>query len=134
MMLKAAPFLAWQPGTFMRLPWCCAQVNVDNIDRDLFGRNVRGAMYQPVDETLDKYKKAAHEIVRAIYADNVVREPLFFLLLTQDDTLASHGSVIHLHGRHKPPAPATQKLAVHPCLIMGKTWEEVPLGAACVGH
>lgn len=62
-------------------------MNVDNIDRDLFGQSVRGGMYQPVDETLDKYKKAAHEIVRAIYADNVVREPQF--LLTQDDTLAS---------------------------------------------
>ena len=47
-------------------------MNVDNIDRDLFGRNVRGAMYQPVDETLDKYKKAAYDIVRAAYDDNVV--------------------------------------------------------------
>ena len=52
-----------------------AQVNVDNIDRDLFGRNVRGAMYQPVDETLDKYKKAAYDLVRAAYAENVVRAP-----------------------------------------------------------
>ena len=56
------------------------QVNVDNIDRDLFGRNVRGAMYQPVDETLDKYKKAAYEIVRAVYADNVVSMPSATLL------------------------------------------------------
>ena len=51
---------------------CSLQVNVDNIDMDLFGRNVRGAMYQPVDETLDKYKKAAFDIVRAAYDDNVV--------------------------------------------------------------
>ena len=53
--------------------FCLLQVNVDNIDRDLFGRNVRGAMYQPVDETLDKYKRAAYDIVRAAYDDNVVR-------------------------------------------------------------
>ena len=46
---------------------------MDNIDRDLFGRNVRGAMYQPVDETLDKYKKASYNLVRAAYAENVVR-------------------------------------------------------------
>lgn len=45
---------------------------MDNIDRDLYGRNVRGAMYQPVDETLDKYKKAAYDVVRAAYDDNVV--------------------------------------------------------------
>ena len=55
------------------------QVNVDNIDRDLFGRNVRGAMYQPVDETLDKYKNAAFDVVRAAYDANVVREPFFKL-------------------------------------------------------
>ena len=48
---------------------------MDNIDRDLFGRNVRGAMYQPVDETLDKYKKASYNLVRAAYAENVVRAP-----------------------------------------------------------
>ena len=53
---------------------------MDNIDRELFGRNVRGAMYQPVDETLDKYKKAAYEIVRAVYADNVVSMPSATLL------------------------------------------------------
>ena len=50
-------------------------MNVDNIDRDLFGRHVRGAMYQPVDETLDKYKKAAYDLVRAAYIENVVRAP-----------------------------------------------------------
>ena len=55
---------------------CVVQVNVDNIDRDLFGTQIRGAMYQPVDETLDKYKKAAYVIVRDAYADNVVRTSL----------------------------------------------------------
>lgn len=48
---------------------------MDNIDSDLFGRNVKGAMYQPVDETLVKYKKAAYDIVRAAYDDNVVSPP-----------------------------------------------------------
>ena len=63
--------------------WSCwpAQVNVDNIDRDLFGRNVRGAMYQPVDETLDKYKKASYDLVRAAYAENVVCAPACHALL-----------------------------------------------------
>ena len=56
------------------------QVNVDNIDRDLFGRNVKGAMYQPVDETLDKYKKAAYEIVWEAYVDNLVSVPPQFPL------------------------------------------------------
>ena len=65
--------------------WSCwpAQVNVDNIDRELFGRNVRGAMYQPVDETLDKYKKASYDLVRAAYADNVVCAPALQKALQQ---------------------------------------------------
>lgn len=54
---------------------CCAalQVNVDNIDRDLFGRSVRGAMYQPADRTFDKLKISAHKILHQAYAENVVR-------------------------------------------------------------
>ena len=49
------------------------QVSVDNIDRDLFGRAVRGAMYQPSDGTLHRHRAAAHDLVRAAYADDVVR-------------------------------------------------------------
>ena len=62
----------------LRHLFCSLQVNVDNIDSDLFGRNVKGAMYQPVDETLVKYKKAAYDIVRAAYDDNVVSPPSIF--------------------------------------------------------
>jgi hypothetical protein len=50
----------------------CVQVNVDNIDADLFGRPVRGAMYQPADEMHDKLKKATHQIVREAYKENLV--------------------------------------------------------------
>ena len=60
------------PGVFRCFhPW--AQVSVDNIDRDLFGRAVRGAMYQPSDATLHRHKTVAHDLVRAAYADDLVR-------------------------------------------------------------
>ncbi len=61
-----------------RLKGCCHgwQVNVDNIDRDLFGRAVRGAMYQPSDEAAHDMRTAAHDIMHSAYQDNLVRSPL----------------------------------------------------------
>lgn len=50
----------------------CWQVNVDNIDRDLFGRAVKGAMYQPSDETSHDMRMAAHNLMLSAYEDNLV--------------------------------------------------------------
>lgn len=49
------------------------QVSVDNIDRDLFGKGLRGAMYRPSDNTQHRYLTAAHDLVRGVYEDNLVR-------------------------------------------------------------
>ena len=69
---------------------------MDNIDRDLFGRNVKGAMYQPVDETLVKYKKAAYDIVRAAYDDNVVSACLTLVLCSNAPGRARWGRISQL--------------------------------------
>lgn len=50
----------------------CVQVNVDNIDRDLFGQPVKGGMYQPCDETWHEMRTAAHDIMLAAYEDDLV--------------------------------------------------------------
>ncbi|CAL8467968.1 g7506 [Coccomyxa elongata] len=47
------------------------EVNVDNIDRDLFGRAVRGAMYQPSDEAAHDMRMAAHDLMHSAYQDNL---------------------------------------------------------------
>ncbi|KAK9909403.1 hypothetical protein WJX75_001741 [Coccomyxa subellipsoidea] len=47
------------------------EVNVDNIDRDLFGRAVKGAMYQPSDETSHDMRMAAHNLMLSAYEDNL---------------------------------------------------------------
>ena len=45
---------------------------MDNIDRDLFGRAVKGAMYQPSDETSHDMRMAAHNLMLSAYEDNLV--------------------------------------------------------------
>lgn len=62
----------------------CWQVNVDNIDRDLFGRAVKGAMYQPSDETSHDIRMAAHNLMLSAYEDNLV------------STCPSHTGTLHL--------------------------------------
>ena len=47
-------------------------MSVDNIDRDLFGRAVKGAMYQPSDETSDNMRTAAQNLMLSAYEDNLV--------------------------------------------------------------
>lgn len=53
---------------------------MDNIDRDLFGRAVRGAMYQPSDEAAHDMRMAAHDLMHSAYQDNLVRSwPCFII-------------------------------------------------------
>ncbi len=52
------------------------QVSVDNIDTDLYGREIRGAMFQPSDQANDRILAKAHDLVRAAYADALVRSSL----------------------------------------------------------
>ena len=51
----------------------CAQVAIDNIDADLFGRGVRGGFFQPSDAMLHKIRNAMYDILREAYAEDLVR-------------------------------------------------------------
>lgn len=50
----------------------CLQVSVDNIDADLFGRNVRGGSFQPSDDTLHAIKSQAIGMLAEAYEKNMV--------------------------------------------------------------
>lgn len=50
----------------------CAQVAIDNIDADLFGRGVRGGFFQPSDAMLHKIRMAMYDILREAYAEDLV--------------------------------------------------------------
>lgn len=52
--------------------YLCAQVAIDNIDADLFGRGVRGGFFQPSDAMLHKIRVTMHDILREAYAEDLV--------------------------------------------------------------
>ncbi len=82
--------MRWAPCNAIALPTCKAcntlvsthldridiaawQVSVDNIDADLFGRNVRGGSFQPSDDTLHAIKSRAFSLLTEAYDKDMVR-------------------------------------------------------------
>lgn len=51
------------------------QVSVANIDENLYGREIPGAMFQPSDQKWTRIKKKALDLVRLAFADALVRSP-----------------------------------------------------------